>query len=118
VAAGNDKVANGGDERARTADPLLAKQVLCQLSYIPSQGCCDAGAGTASVSADPHAPRGPFWIRTRDLTVISRALSPTELKAQGARRRRRPISDLSLDHTHPPAHACDTAECGVLVLDP
>ena len=25
----------GGDERARTADPLLAKQVLSQLSYTP-----------------------------------------------------------------------------------
>jgi hypothetical protein len=25
--------------------------------------------------------RGPLWIRTTDLTVISRALSPTELKA-------------------------------------
>jgi hypothetical protein len=25
----------GGDERIRTADPLLAKQVLSQLSYIP-----------------------------------------------------------------------------------
>jgi hypothetical protein len=25
----------GGDERIRTADPLLAKQVLTQLSYIP-----------------------------------------------------------------------------------
>ncbi len=25
----------GGDERTRTADPLLAKQVLSQLSYIP-----------------------------------------------------------------------------------
>ena len=25
----------GGDERDRTADPLLAKQVLSQLSYIP-----------------------------------------------------------------------------------
>ena len=25
----------GGDERTRTADPLLAKQVLYQLSYIP-----------------------------------------------------------------------------------
>jgi hypothetical protein len=24
-----------GDERTRTADPLLAKQVLFQLSYIP-----------------------------------------------------------------------------------
>ena len=26
----------GGDERNRTADPLLAKQVLSQLSYTPS----------------------------------------------------------------------------------
>ena len=25
----------GGDERTRTADPLLAKQVLYQLSYAP-----------------------------------------------------------------------------------
>ncbi len=27
---------HGGDERNRTADPLLAKQVLSQLSYIPT----------------------------------------------------------------------------------
>ena len=26
----------GGDERNRTADPLLARQVLSQLSYTPS----------------------------------------------------------------------------------
>ena len=30
----------GGDERARTADPLLAKQVLSQLSYIPWGTLC------------------------------------------------------------------------------
>lgn len=29
--------ANGGAERDRTADPLLAKQVLSQLSYSPNQ---------------------------------------------------------------------------------
>jgi hypothetical protein len=28
--------ATGGDERNRTADPLLAKQVLSRLSYIPT----------------------------------------------------------------------------------
>jgi hypothetical protein len=72
------RVFRPGDGRARTADPLLAKQVLSQLSYIPVL----AGDGR-----DPLGPsaarrgRGPFWIRTRDLTVISRALSPTELKA-------------------------------------
>jgi hypothetical protein len=27
---------NGGDERDRTADPLLARQVLSQLSYTPT----------------------------------------------------------------------------------
>ena len=27
---------NGGDERNRTADPLLARQVLSQLSYAPT----------------------------------------------------------------------------------
>ena len=26
----------GGDERVRTVDPLLAKQVLSQLSYTPA----------------------------------------------------------------------------------
>ena len=46
------------------------------------------GCGILVASADLHAPRGPFWIRTRDLTVISRALSPAELKAQGARQMR------------------------------
>ena len=29
----------GGGERIRTADPLLAKQVLSQLSYTPKTGC-------------------------------------------------------------------------------
>ena len=28
-------IATGGDERDRTDDPLLAKQVLSQLSYTP-----------------------------------------------------------------------------------
>ena len=28
----------GGDKRDRTVDPLLAKQVLYQLSYTPSSG--------------------------------------------------------------------------------
>ena len=33
---GPDPAAIGGDDRIRTGDPLLAKQVLSQLSYIPS----------------------------------------------------------------------------------
>ena len=30
---------SGGDERNRTADPLLARQVLSQLSYPPTSLC-------------------------------------------------------------------------------
>jgi hypothetical protein len=26
---------DGGDEETRTPDPLLAKEMLCQLSYVP-----------------------------------------------------------------------------------
>ena len=48
----------GGDKRVRTADPLLARQVLSQLSYTPIR----------SFSG------GPKWTRTTDLTIISRAL--------------------------------------------
>ena len=44
-----------GPERDRTADPLLAKQVLSQLSYRPSTP-------------------GPKWIRTTDPSVISTVL--------------------------------------------
>ena len=47
----------GGDKRNRTADPLLARQVLSQLSYTP---VIRGG--------------GPKWTRTTDLTIISRAL--------------------------------------------
>jgi hypothetical protein len=82
------RVFRPGDGRARTADPLLAKQVLSQLSYIPVL----VGRVMAETRLEPSAPRrgrGPFWIRTRDLTVISRALSPTELKAPAGRATRR-----------------------------
>ena len=36
---------NGGAERDRTADPLLAKQVLSQLSYSPILGACFRNGG-------------------------------------------------------------------------
>ena len=32
-------ISNGGGERDRTDDPLLAKQVLSQLSYTPDNDC-------------------------------------------------------------------------------
>ena len=48
-------VRSGGAGRDRTGDLRLAKAALSQLSYSPEGG-------------------GPKWIRTTDLTVISRAL--------------------------------------------
>ena len=48
---------SGGDSRTRTDDPLLAKQVLSQLSYTPL-----------------YEIGGPKWTRTTDLTIISRVL--------------------------------------------
>ncbi len=46
----------GGGERDRTDDPLLAKQVLSQLSYTPA---LDGGSG---------------WIRTNDPRLIKTVL--------------------------------------------
>ena len=33
--SGEGFVKVGGDEETRTPDPLLAKEMLCQLSYVP-----------------------------------------------------------------------------------
>ncbi len=50
---------DGGDEETRTPDPLLAKEMLCQLSYVPSgRNVCG----------------GRFWTRTRDLCLIRAVL--------------------------------------------
>jgi hypothetical protein len=51
----------GGDEETRTPDPLLAKEMLFQLSYVPPHhvGCGDGGR---------------FWTRTRDLCLIRAVL--------------------------------------------
>src|SRR6476660_6228651 len=32
---GSRRLGAGGDEETRTPDPLLAKEMLCQLSYVP-----------------------------------------------------------------------------------
>jgi hypothetical protein len=34
-----DVIESGGDEETRTPDPLLAKEMLCQLSYVPRPRC-------------------------------------------------------------------------------
>ncbi len=70
-----------GDEGIRTPDPLLARQVLSQLSYTP------IGLGYYSIYMGLHGPflhsegfyipvglHGLKWTRTIDLTLIRRAL--------------------------------------------
>ena len=49
----------GGDEETRTPDPLLAKEMLYQLSYVPGL---------------PDGSGGRFWTRTRDLCLIRAVL--------------------------------------------
>jgi hypothetical protein len=53
---------SGGDEETRTPDPLLAKEMLFQLSYVPLPTSVDGGDG------------GRFWTRTRDLCLIRAVL--------------------------------------------
>ena len=51
---------SNGDGEIRTLDPLLARQVLSQLSYAPMHRFC--------------VFNGLKWTRTTDLTLIRRAL--------------------------------------------
>ncbi len=64
----------GGAKRDRTADLLLARQALSQLSYGPEcTGVCVV-ARMRLILADLHLYGGPKWTRTIDLTLIRRAL--------------------------------------------
>ena len=64
-----------GDKGIRTLDPLLARQVLSQLSYAPLRVIMLllVLALTFSVSFG-FSPYGLKWTRTTDLTLIRRAL--------------------------------------------
>ncbi len=55
---------HSGDEGIRTPDPLLARQVLSQLSYTP--------IGVLLILF--FYKHGLKWTRTTDLTLIRRAL--------------------------------------------
>ena len=66
-----------GDGEIRTLDPLLARQVLSQLSYTPI-GC---GSSFLFSKSNPCIQlfellnsSGLKWTRTTDLTLIRRAL--------------------------------------------
>ena len=54
----------GGAERIRTADPLLAKQMLSQLSYSPNgcEGNVRRAEGRTNRRGDPQLVRWWAWI--------------------------------------------------------
>src|SRR3989440_5232033 len=60
----------GGDERIRTADPLLAKQVLSQLSYIPWDTAPDRVISGANLIAPPSACGAQLRGRLSDLESL------------------------------------------------
>jgi hypothetical protein len=62
---------SGGARRDRTADPLLAKQVLSQLSYGPAFTRAIVHPSAVATLIDDG---GSGWIRTTDLTLIRGAL--------------------------------------------
>ena len=72
----------GGGRRDRTDDPLLAKQVLSQLSYAPmyreSQVLAGRLGGRVSAKAltitDTSDNGGSGWIRTNDPRLIKTVL--------------------------------------------
>ena len=59
----------GGAERDRTADPLLAKQVLSQLSYTP-----ETRASPKHPARRPGSDGGSGWTRTIDPRLIKTVL--------------------------------------------
>src|SRR5712692_690338 len=62
----------GGDERIRTADPLLAKQVLSQLSYIPWGTAPNrAYSDTGNRCLPPHADSKPAGGRSDFVSLKS-----------------------------------------------
>ena len=58
---------DGGDERTRTADPLLAKQVLSQLSYIPDARYTNRAYSGAFRRLPPRAEHIRLRGRSTDL---------------------------------------------------
>ena len=51
----------GGADRDRTGDPLLAKQVLSQLSYSPSLDCADTKSRRCEQRRG-SAPTAKWWV--------------------------------------------------------
>ena len=80
----------GGADRDRTGDPLLAKQVLSQLSYSPLKGCVAkmVGLGRVELPTSPLSGVRSNQLSYRPKLVPSLAVSPAGLQTTqpGARR--------------------------------
>jgi hypothetical protein len=50
---------SGGDEETRTPDPLLAKEMLCQLSYVPVTCALREVVGAPGLEPGTSALSGP-----------------------------------------------------------
>ena len=61
-------------ERFELLTPLLARQVLSQLSYTPTDAGLPFFQGNPYILFDGHLSSGLKWTRTTDLTLIRRAL--------------------------------------------
>ena len=49
---------DGGDEETRTPDPLLAKEMLCQLSYVPADRVERTVVGVSGLEPETSALSG------------------------------------------------------------
>ena len=59
----------GGDEQNRTVDPLLARQVLSQLSYAPVSGLC-LGESTLLSSLGGPSKLNSVKLTRQTLTIL------------------------------------------------
>jgi hypothetical protein len=75
----------GGGDRARTDDPLLAKQVLSQLSYTPGGPPlgCDAATAPTGVTITPNGDRGSCTI-IGFRSLLRKPLSPRCFPAESS----------------------------------
>ncbi len=68
----------GGNNRARTCDPLLVRQMLSQLSYAPVSGliaCTVFLSASESIIENRHLVQQPFLNLTKNLEALVSAAS-------------------------------------------
>lgn len=68
---------NGGAERDRTADPLLAKQVLSQLSYSPISSIAPTFIGVRQLPRHRPFPAAPCAAKRQSMVGPGRLELPT-----------------------------------------